>query len=291
MDRQTDWQTDAWHTWHRRIGRSTLQPLGRAVGVRPTTSGRAATKWDGSREERPNEEEELLRRWRQPREELVEAMTCIALKAKRSGSGETELQAMLYVKVGAIGEGLPPPMSSNGRLRHTCQLHRSSAAATKGVTRVVVWRLVEVVADPAAEAAGERHVGQGSGWGSGVEEEREARLTKMGGYQGGVSGECQHGTESIIPADDGDGGGDERSLAERNREVDSPMGDGDMLSEQAWAGVLLDTEKAVEGEQARAPIPGIGESGKVKVRVDSEKSLWGDGLRGLVEVGVAVPVG
>ena len=26
------------------IGRSTLQPLGRAVGVRPTTSGRAATK-------------------------------------------------------------------------------------------------------------------------------------------------------------------------------------------------------------------------------------------------------
>ena len=51
-------------------------------------------------------------------------MTCTALESKRSGSGETELQAMLHVKVGVIGEGLTPPMSSDDRLRHTCQLHR-----------------------------------------------------------------------------------------------------------------------------------------------------------------------
>ena len=66
-----------------------------------------------------------------------------------------------------------------------------------------------------------------------MEEEGEARLTKMGGHWGAVSGECQHGTESIITADDGDGSGDERSLTERNREVDSPMGDGHVLGEQA----------------------------------------------------------
>ena len=47
---------------------------------------------------------ELLRRRRQAREELGRAMACANPGAERGGSRETQLQAVLHVKVGAIGE-------------------------------------------------------------------------------------------------------------------------------------------------------------------------------------------
>ena len=48
---------------------------------------------------------ELLRRRRQAREELIRAMACTTRRAeKRRGRSKAELQAVLHVKVGAIGE-------------------------------------------------------------------------------------------------------------------------------------------------------------------------------------------
>jgi hypothetical protein len=140
---------------------------------------------------------------------------------------------MLHVKIGAIGEGLPPPMSSNGRLRHTCQLHSGGTTATKRVSGIVVWRLAKVVADPAADATCKGHVGKGSGRGGGMEEEGKVWLTELGGYTGGVGVEGGNGTERIITADDGDGRRDEGGFAEGKCEVDTPLRDSDLLSEKA----------------------------------------------------------
>jgi hypothetical protein len=173
---------------------------------------------------------EILRRRRQPRKELVEAIACIALDSERGGSWETKLQTMLHVKVGAICEWFPSPMSSDGRLGHTGQLHSGSTTASKGVTGVVVRGLAEMVTDPTADTTGEGYVRQGDGRGWGMEEEGEAWLTEVRRNAGDVGKVRRDRTESIITTDDGDRSGDEGSFTEGDREVDTPPRDSDLLS-------------------------------------------------------------
>jgi hypothetical protein len=86
-----------------------------------------------------------------------------------------------------------------------------------------------VVADPAADATGKGHIGQGNGRGGGMEEEWKIWLAETGGHTGGVGVEGGNGTERIISADDGDGRRDEGSFAEGECEVDAPLCDGDLL--------------------------------------------------------------
>jgi hypothetical protein len=124
-------------------------------------------------------------------------------------------------------------MSGDGRLWHTCQLHSGSPSAAEGVAGVVVGRLVEMVTDPAAERAGECYVGQWGVGGGGVEEEGKPGLAKAWGDQCRIGGEGRHWAEGVVAADDGDGSRDERSFAERDREVNTPRGRGDVLCEKA----------------------------------------------------------
>ena len=115
-------------------------------------------------------------------------------------------------------------------------------------------------------------------------------MTETGGYEGCVGGERCHWTQRIVAADDGDGCGDEGSLAERNGEVDAPVGDSDVLSKETRAGVLFDSEEAVEGKQTCTPIASVGEGSQVEVGADGGQSRESDSLGRLVEVGVAMPV-
>jgi hypothetical protein len=87
------------------VGRSTSAAALPGGRCGPTTAGRAATKQEERRGERPNEEkDELLRRRSQTREELERETTCTYPAVERGGGRETQLQAMLHVEVGAIGE-------------------------------------------------------------------------------------------------------------------------------------------------------------------------------------------
>jgi hypothetical protein len=99
-----------------------------------------------------------------------------------------------------------------------------------------------------------------------------------------------HGAEAIFAADDGNRGGDERSLGEGDGEVDAPGMDGDVLSEQAGAGVLLDAEGTEEGEERRAPIARISKDGEVEPSADGAQVLQREPSGRGGEVGVTVPV-
>jgi hypothetical protein len=64
-----------------------------------------------------------------------------------------------------------------------------------------------------------------------------------------------------------------------------------MAWEQARTGVLLDAEKAEEGEDTGAPIAGVSEGGQVYMGTDGTEVGHRDCLGRLSEVGITEPVG
>ena len=84
--------------------------------------------------------------------------------------------------------------------------------------------------------------------------------------------------------------GDECCLGEGDGQADAPRVDGDVLAEQAGAGVLFDAEEAEEGEQRGTPVAGVSEDAEVDVGSDGAQVVEGEAAGGLAEVGVAVPV-
>jgi hypothetical protein len=106
----------------------------------------------------------------------------------------------------------------------------------------------------------------------------------------GISFVGRHWTDAIVAADECDCSGDEGRLGEGDGEVDAPGTDGDVLSEQAGAGVLLDAEEAEEGEQGGTPITSIGEDFEVESGADCTEVPYGETSGWGTEVGVPIPV-
>ena len=79
-------------------------------------------------------------------------------------------------------------------------------------------------------------------------------------------------------------------LAEWHGQADAPGMHGDVLAEQAGAGVLFDAEEAVEGKQCCTPVAGVRKDGEVELRPDGAEVVECEATGGLAEVGVAVPV-
>jgi hypothetical protein len=83
-----------------------------------------------------------------------------------------------------------------------------------------------------------------------VEEVRQRRMAKSGGQKPGIGAMRGHGAQAVVAADDGNSGRDKSRLGEGDGEVDAPGMHGDVLPEQAGAGVLFDAEEAEEGKRA-----------------------------------------
>jgi len=80
------------------------------------------------------------------------------------------LKVELDVEVRAISERLPPSMTGNRRLGHTCHLQGGSTSSTEGVARILCWWDLEEVPYPAAHVTNESEVGEWSAGGRVVEE-------------------------------------------------------------------------------------------------------------------------
>jgi hypothetical protein len=150
--------------------------------------------------------------------------------------------------------------------------------------------MVKVISYPAAHMTNEGGVSERGGQGAGVEEVRHVWATEASGEVTGVREVRSQWAECVVTAYDGDGGGDERGLGEGDGEVDPPLVLGDVLAEEARAGVLFDAEEAEEGEEGSAPVTGISEVVEVDVLTDVVQILDGEATGGLTVVGVAVVV-
>ncbi len=111
------------------------------VAGRPTTAGRAATKRENKElngQRKGKEEERRTRRATLCLRRGLLARGTVVVQAELSRGGEAKLQVELDVEVGAVGEGLPPAVTGNRRLGHTCYLQGGGTAATERVAGVLV---------------------------------------------------------------------------------------------------------------------------------------------------------
>ena len=73
-----------------------------------------------------------------------------------------------------------------------------------------------------------------------VEEVWHRRVSKAGGQKPGIGAVRGHGAQIVVASNNGDCRGDESGLGEGDGEADAPGMHGDVLAEQAGAGVLFD---------------------------------------------------
>jgi hypothetical protein len=138
--------------------------------------------------------------------------------------------------------------------------------------------------------ANEDEISERSGGGRVVEEVRQRRMAKSGGQKPGIGAMRGHGAQAVVAADDGNSGRDKSRLGEGDGEVDAPGMHGDVLPEQAGAGVLFDAEEAEEGKESGTPVSGVGKDAQVEVGPDVVQILKGEAASGLGDVVVAIPV-
>jgi len=99
-----------------------------------------------------------------------------------------------------------------------------------------------------------------------------------------------HGAQAVVAANDGDCSWDERGFGEGDGKADTPRVYGDVLTEQAGAGVFFDTEEAKEREEGGTPVAGVVEGTQVEMGADAVQVLEGESTGRLGDVVVAVPV-
>jgi hypothetical protein len=138
--------------------------------------------------------------------------------------------------------------------------------------------------------ANEGDIGERRCSGGFVEEVRQPCTAKAGGQKPGIGTVRGHGAQAVVAADDSHCRGDESGLGERDIEADTPGVHGNVLSEQAGAGVLLDAEEAEEGKESGAPVSGVGEVAEVEMGADVVQVLEGEATAGSGDIVVAVPV-
>jgi hypothetical protein len=149
---------------------------------------------------------------------------------------------------------------------------------------------VKEVSYPAAHVANEGDIDERSAGGSVVEEVRHRRVAKVGGQKPGIGAVRGHRAQAVVASNDGDSRGDEGCLGEGDGEADAPGMHGDVLAEQAGAGVLLDAEEAEESEESGTPVSGVGEDAPVEVGADGVQVVEGEAASGSGDVVVAVPI-
>ena len=146
------------------------------------------------------------------------------------------------------------------------------------------------VSYPAAHMANEDEIGERSAGGSVVEEVWHRRVAEAGGQKPGIRAVRGHRAQAVVTPDDRDCRGDESGLGEGDGKADAPGVYGDVLAEQAGAGVLLDTEEAEEGEESRTPVSGVCEDAQVDVTTDGVQVSESEATSGAGDVVMAVPV-
>ena len=110
---------------------------------------------------------------------------------------------------------------------------------------------MEAVPHPAAHVTNESHVGERCCGGAVVEEVWRAYAAEAGWQEPCVRAVRGDRAEVVVVApNDGHCRWDKCCLGEGGGQTDAPRVDGDVLAEQAGAGVLFDAQEAEEGKTA-----------------------------------------